>query len=809
MNPSPVSLVTFTEASDFSPATIPGLALWTRSDAGLVADSARRVSEWRDQSPRANHLVQSVFSTRPSWEGGEANGLPVVRFDGEDDFLWFTSRLDGTIRAVFAVLRQNDANATWRQFLGDAQKDDFYPGWKAFWGAASPAVLNGETRLDGVPKDGTHELRPATKLAVLSVTTTAGVTADRLFRGKSNYPWVGDIAELVIYDRALTSSERKSVEDYLALKYAAYIITAAAPEFTPNGGRFDDQVEVSIRTATPGAEIRYTLDDTEPTEGSTLYTGPITLTTATLVQARAFRASASPSPVAAAYFAPGTDVSPGSVPGLLLWVRADLAVDADGDDRVSAMRDLSGNGNDLAQLNDADQPSLVPGEQNGLPVIRFDGAGDVLLFKKRLSTIRTVFWVIREDPDAEPGYRFLLGDATAYDFWSGSAHQIWSTTTTASVLSGETRINDTPEDGRYVNRPTTLKVVSLVTTQNVAADAFSRDRGYGRSWWGDLAELVIYDRALSSAERKLVEGHLALKYGLYTPTLHAPEFTPPGTTTLDPVSVELSAAPGAEIRYTTDGSEPTASSLLYTEPLHVAAPTTFKARAFQSGFTPSPVSSARFLDTVTPAPLLISGLKLWVRSDQGLVVTGDFISAWTDQSGNANHLVQPVAVNQPRFVAEANKPPVVRLDGQGDWLAFTTRLTTIRSVFWVIRASPSATSGYRYLLGDASTYDFCSGATTKLWSSSCTSLAIRNGETRLDGATADGLTADRPTDLSVISLVTTANVRADAMSRDRAIGRSWWGDLAELLIYDRPLTAAEVRQIEEYLAGRYGIGLAP
>jgi hypothetical protein len=809
MNPSSVTVATFTEASDFSPVGIPGLALWTRSDAGLIADSSGRVSEWRDQSPRANHLVQGVFSAQPVWLGGEANGLPVLRFDGTNDFLWFSNRLDGTIRAVFAVLRQNATNATWRQFLGDAQKDDFYPGWAALWSGASPAVLSGETWLDGVRVNGATTNRPQT-LSVLSVTTTAGVTADRLFHGKTNFPWSGDIAELVIYDRALTSSERKSVEDYLAFKYAPYVVTAGAPEFTPSGGNFDSQVEVSIRSATPGAEIRYTLDDTEPTESSTLYTGPITLTTATLVQARAFRAGATPSLVAAAHFAPAGDLSPGGVPGLLVWVRADLGVVADGVGRVAVMRDLSGNGNDVAQSNEADQPSRIPNAQNGLPLIRFDGAGDVLLFKNPVSTIRTVFWVVREDPNAPPGYRFLLGGAASYDFQSGSARQIWNNATTPSILSGETRIDDVLVDGRVTNRPTVLKIVSLVTAGSVTADAFSRDRSYGRSWWGDLAELVIYDRALSSAERKRVEGHLALKYGLYTPTLHAPEFTPTNSNTLDPVSVQITAAPGAAIRYTTDASEPTESSPLYTEPIYFDVPTTLKARAFRPGFVPSPVSTARFLDTTTPLPLLIPGLNLWVKADEGVAGDGTSIFEWADQSGNANHLVQSVVANQPQLVTgEANGLPIVRFDGAGDWLAFTTRLTTIRTVFWVIRASPSATPGYRFLLGDASSYDFCSGETTKLWSGTYASPLVRNGETRLNGAPENGLTADRPAALSVISLVTTGNVRADAMSRDRTLGRSWWGDLAELLIYDRPLTAAEVRQIEEYLAGRYGIGLAP
>jgi hypothetical protein len=151
--------------------------------------------------------------------------------------------------------------------------------------------------------------------------------------------------------------------------------------------------------------------------------------------------------------------------------------------------------------------------------------------------------------------------------------------------------------------------------------------------------------------------------------------------------------------------------------------------------------------------------------------------------------------------------PLLRFDGN-DVMLFTRRLTGIRTVFWVIRRSASMTPDYRFLLGDASTYDFCSDGTTKLWSSSYTSPSILNGQTRLNGTPVNGLTTDRPLNLALISLVTTGAVNADAVSRDRVYGRSWWGDLAELVVYERALSASEVQAVEAYLAGRYGIGIA-
>jgi hypothetical protein len=811
MNPSPTAVATFTKASDFSPATFPGLGLWVRSDAGLVADTAGRVSEWRDQSGQGNHLRQTTLASRPVAVPGSLNGLPVLHFDGTDDSMAFTTRLDGTIRAVFAVLKQQTGSYSWRTFLGDTTKDDFSPGWASWWGSASASVLQGETWANGVAVNGATTNRPQT-MAVLSVLPTAGVTADRLFKGKTNYPWIGDIAELIVYTQPLTSSQRKSVEDYLDLKYAAYVATAGAPEFTPNGGTFTGSVDVSLNTPTPGAEIHYTTDGNEPNDSSTLYTGPFTLTATALVQARAFRTGMNPSPVSVANFTLAGDLSPAAVPGLVLWARADLGVASDGYGKVSRWRDLSGRGNDLSQADPALQPSFVPDVQAGRPVVRFDGAGDVLPFKSRLTTIRTAFWVIREDAAAPNGYRFLLGDASAYDFHSGAARQLWSTYTNAAITSGETRINGVLVNGTTTNRPSSLSVVSLVTTANVTADAFSRDRTSGRWWWGDLAELVIYDRPLTAAERKSVEDALALKYGLYVPTLAAPQISPNGTRILAPVHVTVSAELGAEIRYTTDGTVPTdtsasgSTSTRYEAPLDFTLPTTLKARAFRTGFEPSPVATASFLDTTTPAPLLVSGLKLWVKADAGTNAPGGFVSAWADQSGNANNLVQATPAMQPQLVpGAANGLPVLRFDGAGDSMSFTTRLTTIRTVFWVLRRSPAATPSYRYLLGDVSTYDFSSEANTKLWNAGYTSAAVMQGQTRLNGVLVNGTQTDRPLDLSVISLVTTGDVSASTFSRDRIYDYSWWGDLAELIIYDRPLADRERESIEGYLASKWAL----
>lgn len=65
--------------------------------------------------------------------------------------------------------------------------------------------------------------------------------------------------------------------------------TVADPVFDPAAGEYEDTVTVSLTSAAPLAEIRYTVNGDAPTATSTLYSEPIDLTETTTVKAKAFR----------------------------------------------------------------------------------------------------------------------------------------------------------------------------------------------------------------------------------------------------------------------------------------------------------------------------------------------------------------------------------------------------------------------------------------------------------------------------------------------------------------------------------------
>ena len=82
------------------------------------------------------------------------------------------------------------------------------------------------------------------------------------------------------------------------------VVPVATPAFSPKSGTkfFRDGQLVSITCGTSGAEIRYTLDGTEPTSESALYNGALYISSSVTVKARAFKMDFPDSEIAAATY---------------------------------------------------------------------------------------------------------------------------------------------------------------------------------------------------------------------------------------------------------------------------------------------------------------------------------------------------------------------------------------------------------------------------------------------------------------------------------------------------------------------------
>jgi len=195
-----------------------------------------------------------------------------------------------------------------------------------------------------------------------------------------------------------------------------------------------------------------------------------------------------------------------------LWLDASKLTGLSNGATVTTWTDVSGNGRNATASGSG--ATYHTGALNGQPVVRFNADGNSSFDFPSDSAIRTVFWVVK---NTKPGLHFLLGDGRAYDFHAGDS-TIWAPYANPSIVNGTTKFKGAVVDGTRTTLPSSsYTLLSLVTTGPVRADSLSRDRGIGgRSWAGDVAELIIYDRALAAEEETAVGTYLANKYNLAT-----------------------------------------------------------------------------------------------------------------------------------------------------------------------------------------------------------------------------------------------------------------------------------------------------
>lgn len=147
----------------------------------------------------------------------------------------------------------------------------------------------------------------------------------------------------------------------------------AAPSITPSSQNFSDSVNVTLRTDSENAEIRYTLDGSEPAAGSTLYESPIVITETTTVNAKVFKGELDPSPTATATFTKVLSGFAAWISGFSVGDQTDASDNPDGDWARNLLEWAVGSVPD-----DVDSAPVAP-------TLSFDGSGKAVFRISRLS----------------------------------------------------------------------------------------------------------------------------------------------------------------------------------------------------------------------------------------------------------------------------------------------------------------------------------------------------------------------------------------------------------------------------------------
>ncbi|OQB84738.1 MAG: Autotransporter-associated beta strand repeat protein [Planctomycetes bacterium ADurb.Bin126] len=195
---------------------------------------------------------------------------------------------------------------------------------------------------------------------------------------------------------------------------------------------------------------------------------------------------------------------------------------------VSQWNSVNGDGWAATQASGGNQPTLVAGGLNGLPVVDFGawGSGKWMQWTltgtaTTISDIRTVFSVM----GSQNGGGYVLSNTGAAQFHRGPApagaynpgdyrSYIWGWDTPAAVTGGQTYLDGEIVSGTTTNLNGGYQLVSVVTTGNASANNFANDRNNipGRTGGQQLAEVIIYNRALTEAERLATEAYLMQKW---------------------------------------------------------------------------------------------------------------------------------------------------------------------------------------------------------------------------------------------------------------------------------------------------------
>jgi hypothetical protein len=261
---------------------------------------------------------------------------------------------------------------------------------------------------------------------------------------------------------------------------------------------------VTLTHPAAGVSIHYTLNGATPTSGSTLYTGPITLSAACTLKAIAIKPYYQDSAVLSkeypmSFLTTGLLMHINVTDPATLWKDTARTIPAAVGDTIKGVTDKSGAGRHWSQGTTAAAPVLVD-LGGGKRVLRFDTTQTQYMNFPAFTTARTVFWAVAEAAGYAGGYAFLLGDPSACNFHGDSPHGCFLASPPSSIASLRIDKADVPLG---TARPTSLKVVTATTNANSTASEFSRDRSnaYGaRSWPGDLALLLVYDTVLTAQQ---------------------------------------------------------------------------------------------------------------------------------------------------------------------------------------------------------------------------------------------------------------------------------------------------------------------
>jgi|GEM_PF-5501513 len=528
-----------------NPPITDGLSVWLCSDTNVDLRPDGTVVSWGaadGSGPRA----ASIGSSRPLWLENQINGYPVLRFAGAQGLFLETGVIAQDSFTLIAIGRSFEERTQGGSGLSGQKMLFYQDGSAALTHAAVSVGYNGV----GIYEFGVGEAPRAEAGADAACfcplvvryenkALSVWLTGDNMLNGGNassapvNAPhgiggtggveggFAGDIAEVLIYNRALSEWERQQVEQYVQDKYACGSSSSSASSEQSSCSSEWSSQQSSWESSEQSSEQSSSQESSWSSEQSSAQSSEQSSVESSSSSCSCEMPS-DPVPVTA---------------GLVAWQRSDLNVSQD----VDGVSDWGPVCHCLPNMARAGTlgPQLVGnlfGAYDGLQFAEGQAQQLSLPSADELGVNNFTLFVVAR-PEAErvwngsgvSGQRLLLSN----DGGSGAHAAVSAGTQSVALYEFEQSSGPRLEAWmagclcplvvRYENKQAALYVSGALVAQDSATPWYDIFMPHNLGGWinndpnagfvGAVAELIFYNRALSDYERELVEQYVQNRYG--------------------------------------------------------------------------------------------------------------------------------------------------------------------------------------------------------------------------------------------------------------------------------------------------------
>ena len=353
--------------------------------------------------------------------------------------------------------------------------------------------------------------------------------------------------------RPMPRGQARLVLGLLCIVSVAQASQVATPTFSPAQGTFTSAQSVSISDTTSAATIRYTTDGSTPSHtAGTVYSGAVAISSTTTLKAIAYKNGSTDSVIASGlYTITGTVANPSFSPAAGTYTSAQTVT-----------LSTSTPGASIRYTTDNSTPTPTAGTL-------YSTAINIAA----TTTVKAVAYETGWNPSNVTSATYTITGTVANPSFSPaagtytSAQAVTLSTSTPGASIRYTTDNSTPTPTAGTLYSTAINIAATTTVKAVA---------YETGWNPSNVTSATYT---------------------ITGTVANPSFSPAAGTYTSAQAVTISTTTaGASIRYTSDGSTPSATvGTVYSGPVTVSSSITLNAIAYKSGWTDSAVSPAPYV----------------------------------------------------------------------------------------------------------------------------------------------------------------------------------------------------------------------